>query len=330
MKVWPFSISRRSLTTAAALVGVLSLAIGAHAALNKRALDAASAIASEQAGEVAGGKASRLALVIGNGHYPDANAPLSQPINDARALSANLRHAGYDVDVVEDASKDDMHRAVDRLTAKIGKDSVVMLFFGGYGVQAGRESYMIPVDARIWKESDIRREGVSIESVLAAIREQGARARLVVVDASRRNPYERRFRAFSHGLAPIAAPDNALILTSATPGQVADDSNAPNSVLMTELLTHLTEQLTGLESAFNKTRIAISRASDGEQVPSVSSSSQKKSASPPPKTPAAEPSKLSPSSLRKQDPYAAASRLNHGVRRVSITTADRSCSGRLG
>jgi len=33
-----------------------------------------------------------------------------------------------------------------------------MLFFGGYGVQAGRESYMIPVDAAIWKESDVRRE----------------------------------------------------------------------------------------------------------------------------------------------------------------------------
>ena len=53
-----------------------------------------------------------------------------------------------------------------------------MLFFGGYGVQAGRESYMIPVDARIWKEADVRRDGVSIESVLDAMKEKGARARL--------------------------------------------------------------------------------------------------------------------------------------------------------
>jgi uncharacterized caspase-like protein len=271
MKVWQFSISRRSLTIAAALVGVLSLAIGAHAALNKRALDAATAVASEP-GHQAAGKASRLALVIGNGHYPDAPAPLSQPINDARALTASLRHSGFDVDVVEDASKDDMHRAVARLKSKITRDSVVMLFFGGYGVQAGRDSYMIPVDARIWKESDIRREGVSIESVLSAMQEQGARARLVVVDASRRNPYERRFRAYSHGLAPIAAPDNALILSAATPGKVVDDSKAPNSVLVTELLTHLDPQLTGIEAAFNQTRIAISRASAGEQIPAVSSS----------------------------------------------------------
>ena len=53
---------------------------------------------------------------------------------------------------------------------------------------------MIPVDAAIWKEADVRRDGVSVESVLDVMKEQGARAKLVVVDASRRNPYERRFR----------------------------------------------------------------------------------------------------------------------------------------
>jgi len=271
MNVWQISISRRSLTIAAVLVATVSLGIGAHAALNKRALDAAKAIASEQ-GETAVTKGSKIALVIGNGHYPDANAPLAQPINDARALTATLRKSGFDVDVVEDASKDDMRRAVARLQAKVKPDTVVMLYFGGFGVQAGRESYMIPVDAKIWKEVDVRRDGVSIESVLEAVSEKGARAKLVVVDASRRNPYERRFRAYSHGLAPIAAPDNALILTSATPGKVADDSKGQHSVLMTELLTQLTPQLAGIESAFNKTRIAISRATEGEQVPSVSSS----------------------------------------------------------
>ena len=275
MKFWQISISRRSLTIAAVLLATVSLGIGAHAALNKRALDAARAIASEQ-GEAAVSNTSRIALVIGNGRYPDANAPLAQPINDARALTATLRSSGFDVDVVEDASLDDMRRAVARLQSKVKPDSVVMLYFGGYGVQAGRESYMIPVDARVWKEADVRREGVSIESVLQSINEKGARARLVVVDASRRNPYERRFRSYSHGLAPISAPDNALILTSATPGQVADDSRGQHSVLMTELLTHIgasgNARISSVESIFHKTRIAISRASDGAQVPSVSSS----------------------------------------------------------
>jgi uncharacterized caspase-like protein len=272
MNVTKISISRRSISIAAALAGMVSLAIGAHAALSMRALDAAKAIATEQSA-AAGKYVSRIALVIGNGHYPDASAPLEQPINDARALTAALRSNGFDVDVVEDASKDDMARAIERMKSRIKPDSVVMLFFGGYGVQVGRESFMIPVDAAIWKESDVSRQGVSVESVLDVMKEQGAHAKLVVIDASRRNPYERRFRTFSHGLAPINAPDNALILTSATPGKVADDGKGHHSVLMAELLSNLNAQsAAGAETVFNKTRIAISRASDGEQVPSVSSS----------------------------------------------------------
>ena len=263
-------ISRRSLAIAASLVGMVSLAIGAHAALNTRALDEAK-VETGRVDTMADGP-SRIALVIGNGHYPDANEPLSQPINDARALTTTLRQDGFDVDMVEDATRDDMERAVARLKSRLKPDSVVMLFYGGYGIQIGRESYMIPVDATIWKESDVRHNGVSVESVLDAMKEQGACAKLVVLDASRRNPYERRFRAFSHGLAPISAPDNALILTSAASGQVVDDSDGQYSVLVTELLNNLNAQSDAAEAVFNKTRVAVSRASNGVQVPTVSSS----------------------------------------------------------
>jgi uncharacterized caspase-like protein len=270
MNLGQLRISRRTVTIAVAFAGLVSLAIGAHAALNKRSLDVAKAVGTEQTGSI-GGSANRVALVIGNGHYPDASAPLVQPINDARGLTAALRAKGFDVDVVEDATKDDMARAIVRLKARIKPDTVAMLFFGGYGVQVGRESFMIPIDAAIWKEADVRRDGVSIEQVLDAMTEKGAKAKLVVVDASRRNPYERRFRSYSHGLAPISAPENALILTSATPGKVADDGKGQYSVLVTELLNHLNSQ-SGAATAFNKTRISVSRASDGEQVPQVSSS----------------------------------------------------------
>lgn len=274
MNLRQLRISRRTIAVCVAVAGTVSLAIGAHAALNKRTLDVAKGgdkvVPTELTGSIPIGTA-RLALIIGNGHYPDAAAPLAQPINDARTLSTALRREGFDVDVVEDATKDDMFRAVERMKAKIRPDTVVMLFFGGYGVQVGRESYMIPVDATIWKEADVKRTGVSVESVLDAMKERGAKAKLVVLDASRRNPYERRFRAFSHGLAPISPPENTIVLSSATPGKVADDSRAPNSVLVSELLNNLNAQA-GAEAAFNKTRVAISRASEGEQVPSVSSS----------------------------------------------------------
>ncbi|HXH46484.1 MAG TPA: caspase family protein [Bradyrhizobium sp.] len=270
MNLRQLDLSRRTIAFAAALIGTVSLVIGAHAALNMRAIDAAKAVSTDQiTGSI--GRSSRLALVIGNGHYPDASAPLTQSINDARALSSSLRKNGFDVDMVEDATRDDMVRAVNRLKSRITRDSVVMLFFGGYGVQAGRESYMLPVDAAIWKERDVRRQGVSIEGVLEMMKEQGAKAKLVVVDASRRNPYERRFRSFSHGLAPISASDNALILTSASPGKVVDDVKGEHSVLVSEFLANLGKPGSA-ESVFNKTRLAISRASEGDQVPTVSSS----------------------------------------------------------
>jgi len=269
MKIPSFRVSRRSAVVFAVMVGTLSLAIGAHAALYKRASEpskAASTVAPAANG------ASKVALIIGNGRYPDATAPLAQPVNDARALTAALQRDGFDVETVENADKNEMRGAVERLKAKIRPESVAMLFFAGYGVQVGRESYMIPVDAAIWKEADVRRDGISIEAVLDAMKQRGARAKLVVVDASRRNPYERRFRAYSHGLASISSPDNALILSSAAPGQVVDDGDGQNSLLVSELLTNLNAPAAAATAVFNKTRQAVAQASNGKQVPSVSSS----------------------------------------------------------
>src|SRR3954447_1160882 len=147
MALRQLGLSRRTLAIAAALLGTVSLALGAPAMLNKRAPDGAQAV--EMAQVTAPKPASRLALVIGNSRYPDANAPLTQPINDAHAIGAALRREGFDVDLVENAGRETINRAVDRLTARINAQSVVLLFFGGYGIQAGRESFIIPVDAAI-------------------------------------------------------------------------------------------------------------------------------------------------------------------------------------
>src|ERR1700675_274955 len=109
MNVRQLSVSRRSITIAAALAGLVSLALGAHAALYKRTPDAAKVVTADQNDEAVK-QAPRIALVIGNGHYPDANAPLTQSINDARALTRALRREGFDVDGVEDASREDINR----------------------------------------------------------------------------------------------------------------------------------------------------------------------------------------------------------------------------
>jgi uncharacterized caspase-like protein len=266
MKVTQLYCVRHLPTVTCSLVGVALLAIGANAALDLHASEAAKVVsAPERAG------ALQLALIIGNGKYPDAAEPLNQPINDASGLAHAMRRHGFDVDVVEDATKADMARAIERLKSRIIPGSVVMLFFGGYGVQSRHESYMIPTDAVIWKEGDVRYEGTSVETVLHAVKERGARATLAVIDASRRNPYERRFRSYSHGLAPVNAPNNALIISSNTPGKVADDTKGEHSVFVTELLNELNAPVSA-EGVFNKTRVAVFRASNGAQMPSVSSS----------------------------------------------------------
>ena len=266
MKVTQLYIVRHLLAVICSLIGVALLAIGANAALDLNTSEAAKVVSTKEKAS-----AIQLALIIGNGHYPDAAEPLNRPINDADGLADAMRRHGFDVDVVEDATKADMARAVERLKSRIKPGSVVMLFFGGYGVQSRHENYMIPTDAVIWKERDVRHEGMSVETVLDAIKERGARATLAVLDASRRNPYERRFRSYSHGLAPINAPNNALTISSHTPGKVADDTKGEHSVLVTELLNELNAQVSA-EGVFNRTRVAAFRVSNGEQMPSVSSS----------------------------------------------------------
>src|SRR5215510_4498826 len=101
----------------------------------------------------------RLALVIGNAKYPDAEAPLREPINDARDLADELKRDGFAVEIGENLTGDGMRRAFDRLYGKIKPGSVALLFFSGFGIQSARQSYMIPVDAQIWTESDVRRDG---------------------------------------------------------------------------------------------------------------------------------------------------------------------------
>ena len=266
MKKTQLYIIRHSLTVTCSLIGVALLAIGASAALDLHIPETAKLVSNKERSS-----AIQLALIIGNGNYPDAAEPLNQPINDAGGLAYAMRRHGFDVDVVEDATKADMARAVERLKSRIKPGSVVMLFFGGYAVQSRHENYMIPTDAVIWKERDVRHEGVSVEAVLHAIKERGARATLAVLDTSRRNPYERRFRSYSHGLAPINAPNSALIISSNTPGKVADDTGGEHSVLVAELLNQVNARVSA-EDVFNKTRVAVFRASNGEQMPSVSSS----------------------------------------------------------
>jgi len=216
--------------------------------------------------------ADRYALVIGNAKYPDAEAPLKEPINDARDVADELKRDGFNVEVGENLTGDAMRRAFDRLYGRIKPGSVALIFFSGFGVQSSRQSYMIPIDAQIWTEPDVRRDGFSLETVLGEINNRGAGVKIALIDASRRNPFERRFRSFSAGLAPVIAPNGTLVMYSAALSSVISDNGGDHSLFVQELLKEIRVPDLMAEETLNRTRVGVTRASRSEQVPWISSS----------------------------------------------------------
>jgi uncharacterized caspase-like protein len=211
-----------------------------------------------------------VALLIGNAAYLDAEGPLKEPVSDARALGDELKRRGFAVDVGENLKKEAMQRALEKFYGRIKPTSTAVIFFSGFGIQSNRQSYILPVDARIWSEGDVRREGFSLDKVLAEITSRGAAIKIAIVDASRRNPYERRFRNVSAGLAAITAPSGTVVMISAPLDAVVSDDRPP--VFMAELLRQLKVSDATVEQIFNRTRMGVSRATKGEQVPWFSSS----------------------------------------------------------
>ncbi|MGY3558498.1 lipoprotein NlpI [Bradyrhizobium sp. USDA 4472] len=214
----------------------------------------------------------RYALVIGNAKYPDADSPLKEPINDARDVADELKRDGFTVEVGENLTGDGMRRAFDKLYGKIKPGSVALLFYSGFGIQSARQSYMIPIDAQIWTESDVRRDGFSIEAILGELNTRGAGVKIALIDASRRNPFERRFRSFSAGLTPVIAPNGTLVMYSAALASVVSDAGGDHSLFVQELLKEIRVPDLMAEETLNRTKMGVTRASRGEQVPWISSS----------------------------------------------------------
>lgn len=215
---------------------------------------------------------ARVALIIGNASYPDASTPLSSTVRDARSLAEEFRRVEFDVDLKENLGREEMRAAIDSFTGKIRSGMTALFYFNGFGIQVARQTYLIPVNAQIWTENDVRRDGISIDAVLAEMQRRGAKVKIVILDAARRNPFERRFRTAAAGLAAIDAPEGTLAMFSAAPGRVINDGTGGNSLFVSELIKEMRVPNLTAEEVFNRARIGVSRASNNEQVPWVASS----------------------------------------------------------
>lgn len=208
-------------------------------------------------------KTGRLALVVANSAYPDADDPRLPLKHDAEVLANSLRKNGFSVDFIENAGRADLTAATERLQARVEPGSTVLIYFGGFAAQSQDRNYLLPTDAVVWKERDIRSQGVSIEALLANLKKQGAHTQVALIDASRRNPYERRFRSYSHGLAPFHPEDEAAVLSAAGDGMVTDDPD-DDSRLVTAFVNGLNSSDGVLKEAIESTRSTLAASASNQ------------------------------------------------------------------
>src|SRR5581483_795650 len=213
------------------------------------------------------------ALVIGNAKYPDNDVPVMNDVaNDTQAIADELKRDGFDVDKGVNLTGDGMRAALERFYAKIRPGSIALLFFDGFGIFSMRQTYLLAVDAPVWEEKDVAHDGFNLETILQEMNTRGALVKIAIIDAARRNPFERRIRRYSAGLAPAVTPNNTLIMYSTALGSVLSSARSDHGLFVTELLREIRAPGTTADQAFRNTQIGVVSATHGEQVPWLSSS----------------------------------------------------------
>lgn len=215
----------------------------------------------------------RVALVIGNSAY--RNAPLANPVNDAKLMATTLRGLGFDVLESLDVDQRALKRAVTKFGDKLeaaGKDAVGLFYYAGHGVQIGGTNYLIPIGAEINREKDVDIEAVSANAVLANMEFAGNRVNIVIMDACRNNPYKRSFRSAARGLAEMSATAGTLIAYATGPGDVAADGSGANSPYTLALSRAMNTSGLTVERMFKQVRNAVRTETNERQTPWESSS----------------------------------------------------------
>jgi Caspase domain len=214
----------------------------------------------------------RVALVIGNAAYA-GNAALVNPGNDAKAMGDVLRGLGFTVIEVRDGSKAQMAEAITQVKNTLqGKQGVGMFYYAGHAMQLDWRNYMLPVDAKLSKASEVAAQTVDLGLVIDAFKTAGNRMNIVVLDACRDNPFAST--STGKGLAQLDAPPGTFLAYATAPGNVAEDGDAKSSNgLYTQfLLQELKKPTAKIEDVFKRVRLNVRQQSQGRQIPWESTS----------------------------------------------------------
>lgn len=217
----------------------------------------------------------RVALVLGNGAYQNA-ARLPNPVNDGATIAATLRDAGFDVvDSRHDLPAAETRRALRDFADRARDSDIAVVYYAGHGLEVDGTNYLIPVDAKLERDTDVYDEALSLDRVLVAI-EPAKRLRLVILDACRDNPFSKNMkrtmasRGIGQGLAKVEpSSPNMLIAYSAKAGSTAADGDGTNSPFTIALSKHLTTPGLDIRRAFGFVRDDVLKNTSNRQEPFV-------------------------------------------------------------
>ncbi|MEW6148371.1 MAG: caspase family protein, partial [Pseudomonadota bacterium] len=225
------------------------------------------------AGPALAGK--RVALVLANSAYQHAPS-LANPVNDGSVMARTLKEAGFDVvDSRHDLSAQDTRRVLRDFADATRDADIAVVYYAGHGIEVEGSNYLIPVDAKLERDTDVYDEALSLDRVLVAV-EPAKQLRLVILDACRDNPFGKRMkrtiasRGFGRGLAQVEPTSpNTLIAYSAKAGFTAQDGDGVNSPFTVALSKHLTTPGLDVRRAFGFVRDEVLRSTGNKQEPFV-------------------------------------------------------------
>lgn len=212
----------------------------------------------------------RIALVIGNGSY--RSAALKNPVNDARDMAELLGECGFEVLLHQDVGHQEMESAIRNFGKKIAGSGVGLFFYAGHGMQVKGTNYLIPVDADIQSEDEIKFKAVDANFVLGKMESAENGMNILILDACRDNPFARSFRSGTRGLARMDAPRGSLIVYSTSPGKTASDGPGRNGIFTKHLIGVIRDTDLEIGHLLREVRKKVIAETDGIQVPWESSS----------------------------------------------------------
>jgi uncharacterized caspase-like protein len=208
----------------------------------------------------------RTALVIGNSSYNTGS--LRNPGNDADDMASALKRLGFDVILKKNTTLQDMEDAIRNFGDRLKKGGVGLFFYAGHGVQIAGKNFLLPIGAKIDRDTDVKYRAVDADMVLDEMGNAGNPMNIVILDACRDNPFGKSFRTASRGLAIISsAPRGTLVSYSTSPGNIAADGSSRNSPYTGSLIKHMTTPGLQIEEVFKNVRQDLGRMTQGKQIP---------------------------------------------------------------